>query len=208
MTILNFLTNAVIFIFSLVIHEIAHARTAYYLGDPTAKNMGRLSLNPLKHLSLIGTLIPIILYISHMPMFGFAKPVPYNPEYFKKPKRDMILVGIAGPIANFLLAIITLLIFVKLHAYSVPYLNDILRTMISINLVLCFFNLIPIPPLDGSIIYMSSIIHKNHHIAQKITLIGCGLLLCIMVFLPITGNDIIATYMQHCINAVLSVFHW
>ncbi len=168
--------------------------------------MGRLSINPLKHLSLIGTLLPITLYMLHMPMFGFAKPVPYNPEYFKKPKLGMILVCIAGPIANFLLAIVTLSIFVKLHAYSVPYLNDILRDMISINLMLCFFNLIPIPPLDGSIIYMSSIINKNHNIAQKITLIGCGLLLCIMVLSTLTSNDIIETYMRYCINAVLSLF--
>jgi Zn-dependent protease len=206
MTILNFFAQAIIFVFSLVVHEIAHARTAYYLGDPTAKNMGRLSINPLKHLSLIGTLLPITLYMLHMPMFGFAKPVPYNPEYFEKPKLDMILVGIAGPIANFLLAIITLLIFVKLHAYSVPYLNDILLAMIDINLVLCFFNLIPIPPLDGSIIYMSSIINKNHNIAQKITLIGYGLLLCIMVLSVLTSNDIIETYIRYCINTVLSVF--
>lgn len=206
MTILNFLTYAVIFVFSLVIHEIAHARTAYYLGDPTAKNMGRLSLNPLKHLSLIGTLMPIILYISHMPMFGFAKPVPYNPEYFTKPKQGMILVGIAGPIANFLLAIITLLIFVKLHVYSVPYLNDILRIIISINLVLCFFNLIPIPPLDGSIIYMSSIIHNDKNLAGKVTLIGTGILLYIILFSSLTTNDIISTYLQYCINAVLSLF--
>lgn len=206
MTILNFFAQATIFVFSLVIHEIAHARTAYYLGDPTAKNMGRLSINPLNHISLIGILIPIVLYLADMPMFGFAKPVPYNPEYFKKPKLDMILVSIAGPIANFLLAIITLLIFVKLHAYSVPYLNDILLAMIDINLVLCFFNLIPIPPLDGSIIYMSSIINKNHNIAQKITLIGYGLLLCIMVLSTLTSNDIIETYMRYCINTVLSLF--
>lgn len=206
MTILNFFAHAIIFVFSLVIHEIAHARTAYYLGDPTAKNMGRLSINPLKHLSLIGTLLPITLYIFHMPMFGFAKPVPYNPVYFKKPKRDMILVGMAGPLANFLLAIITLFIFVKLHAYSIPYLNDILSTMIGVNLVLCFFNLIPIPPLDGSILYMSSIIHKSHNATQKMTLLGCGLLLCIMVLSTLTSNDIIETYLQYCIHAVLSVF--
>lgn len=206
MTILNFFAQAIIFVLSLVIHEIAHALTAYYLGDPTAKNMGRLSINPLKHLSLIGTLMPIILYISHMPMFGFAKPVPYNPEYFKKPKRDMILVGIAGPLSNFLLAIITLFIFVKLHAYSVPYLNDILETVININLVLCFFNLIPIPPLDGSILYMSSILHKNHDIVQKLTLCGYGLLIYIMIFSSLTTNDIIRTYLQYCINAVLWVF--
>lgn len=206
MTILNFLTHAVIFMFSLVIHEIAHARTADYLGDPTAKNMGRLSLNPFKHLSLIGTIMPIILYIAHMPMFGFAKPVPYNPEYFTKPKRDMILVGIAGPIANFLLAIITLLIFVKLHVYSVPYLNDILSTIIRINLVLCFFNLIPIPPLDGSIVYMSSIIHKNKNLAGTVTLIGYGIFLYIIVFASLTTNDIISTYLHYCINTVLYVF--
>lgn len=161
MTILNFFVYSSICIFSLVIHEVAHARTAYYLGDPTAKNMGRLSLNPLKHIPLIGILIPIVLYLVDIPMFGFAKPVPYNPIYFKKPKLHMILVGLAGPLSNFLFAILTLLILVIFHTYFTPYLNNIILNTIIMNLVLCFFNLIPIPPLDGSILYMSSIIHKK-----------------------------------------------
>lgn len=206
MTILNFFVYASIFVFSLVIHEVAHARTAYYLGDPTAKNMGRFSLNPLKHISLIGILIPIVLYLADMPMFGFAKPVPYNPIYFKKPKLNMILVGLAGPLSNFLLATLTLLIFVRFYTYFTPYLNNIIGNMIIMNLVLGFFNLIPIPPLDGSILYMSSIIHKNQELAQKITLCGYGLLLYIMVFATLTSNDIIGAYMKYCIHAILSIF--
>lgn len=206
MTILNFFAQAIIFVFSLVIHEIAHARTAYYLGDPTAKNMGRFSPNPLKHISLIGILLPIGLYLAGMPMFGFAKPVPYNPVYFKQPKRDMILVGLAGPLSNFLLAVLILLILRIFQAYSITYFNNILWYMLVVNLVLCFFNLIPVPPLDGSIIYMSSIINKNQAFARKLTWFCSSMLLYIIVFLPLTGDNIIARYMQWCINAVLSLF--
>lgn len=193
MNILNFFVHAVIFVFSLVIHEIAHARTAYYLGDSTAKNMGRFSANPLKHISLIGILLPIGLYLSGMPMFGFAKPVPYNPVYFKRPKRDMIFVGLAGPLSNFLLAVLTLLVLGIFQAYSITYFNNILGYMLVINLVLCFFNLIPVPPLDGSIIYMSSIIHKNQALAQKLTWFCSGMLLYIIVFLPLTGDKYYCT---------------
>ena len=207
MNILNFFIHAAIFVFSLVIHEIAHARTAYYLGDSTAKNMGRFSPNPLKHISLIGILLPIGLYFAGMPMFGFAKPVPYNPIYFKQPKRDMIFVGLAGPLSNFLLAILTLLVLGIFQAYSITYFNNILGYMLVVNLVLCFFNLIPIPPLDGSIIYMSSIINKNQALAQKLTWFCSGMLLYIIVFLPLTGDNLIARYMQWCINTLLSLLH-
>ncbi|MFP3121185.1 site-2 protease family protein [Rickettsia sp. R2] len=207
MNILNFFVYVAIFVFSLVIHEIAHAHTAYYLGDPTAKNMGRFSPNPLKHISLIGILLPIGLYLTGMPMFGFAKPVLYNPVYFKKPKRDMILVGLAGPLSNFLLAALIFLILRIFQVYSITYFNNILGYILVVNLVLCFFNLIPIPPLDGSILYMSSIIHKNQEFAQKLTWFCSGILLYIIVFLPLTGDNIIARYMQWCINALLSLFH-
>lgn len=148
---------------SLVIHEVSHAYCAYYLGDPTAKNMGRLSLNPIKHLSVAGVLLPIGLYFIGAPMFGFAKPVIYNPVYFKKPRRDMILVGLAGPFSNLILAIIASLVIFLIFAFdldSMKWSHEVLGSMMVMNLILCFFNLLPIPPLDGSIIYMSSII-KN-----------------------------------------------
>jgi Zn-dependent protease len=136
---------------ALTVHEYAHGYVAYRLGDDTAYLAGRLTLNPLSHLDPIGTLMLILVHI------GWAKPVPVNPYNLNNPRRDIILVSIAGPGANILLAFISGLIFRLtaggsfFHSISV---GGILLTMIAysvlINLVLAFFNLIPIPPLDGS----------------------------------------------------------
>lgn len=105
------LISILCFIPALVFHEVAHGFVAYKLGDPTAKNMGRLSLNPLKHLDIFGTVIlPLILLLANMPIVGYAKPVPYNPRYFKNLKKGDLLVGLAGPLANLILALLSCLI--------------------------------------------------------------------------------------------------
>ena len=133
---------------ALTVHEYAHGMTAYRLGDPTAKNMGRLTLNPLAHLDLVGTLALLIVH------FGWAKPVPVNPYYFSNPRRDMIWVSLAGPASNIMLAFVAGLVQNFLidsgiiHFMSVPHI--MLSFLVFINLMLAFFNLIPIPPLDGS----------------------------------------------------------
>ena len=133
---------------ALTFHEYAHGLVAYRLGDPTAKNAGRLTLNPLVHLDPIGT---IMLFIVH---FGWAKPVPVDPRYFRNPRRDMVWVALAGPVANMVIAIICglLLQFVVNTGMVKPYGFIFLMIAIAvyINLILAFFNLIPIPPLDGS----------------------------------------------------------
>ncbi|XVN42868.1 MAG: site-2 protease family protein [Candidatus Rickettsia vulgarisii] len=209
--IIKFLANLAIFVFSVVIHEVSHARCAYYLGDPTAKNMGRLSLNPLKHISLLGVIIPIGLYLAGVPMFGFAKPVIYNPVYFRKPKRDMILVGLSGPCSNFILAIIAFVILFALQAISMDYFNEILGNMMIMNLILCFFNLLPIPPLDGSIIYMSSIIDRNPKLAEKVGYYGFGVLASLIIFMPLIGKalgqdyNLIDLYMKGCFKILISI---
>lgn len=141
---------------ALTVHEFAHGYVAFRLGDPTARALGRLTMNPLKHLDPLGT---IAFFIFH---FGWAKPVPVNVGYFKDPRRDMLWVALAGPSTNFALAVISalsakivwLLLLAMPHslvgqAVLVP-LHSTLVASVWINLVLCIFNFLPIPPLDGS----------------------------------------------------------
>lgn len=152
------------FIPALVLHEVAHGFAAYKLGDPTAKSRGRLSLNPLKHIDPFGTVIlPALLMFMHMPVFGYAKPVPYNPRYFKNPRRDDVIVGLAGPAANLAMAALAAAVAWALYQPALAGLVDnelfayfyvmFLPTFALVNLFLMFFNLLPIPPLDGSSIF-------------------------------------------------------
>ncbi len=144
-------------LFAITVHEVAHGWMAWKRGDPTAMLMGRLTLNPLKHIDPFGTiLLPAMLLLFHSPfLFGYAKPVPVNFAGLRDPKRDMVLVAIAGPVANLLMAAFwTLVLWLGVHfASNLPYFAEPLQLMgqagILINGVLFLFNLIPIPPLDG-----------------------------------------------------------
>ncbi|MBW2684093.1 MAG: site-2 protease family protein [Deltaproteobacteria bacterium] len=156
----NFIAQLIILapplLLALTVHEFAHGYVAYRLGDPTAKNAGRLTLNPLKHLDPIGTIA--FFFIK----FGWAKPVPVNPNYFKNPRKDMLWVALAGPATNLAMAIISAIMTKLVWALAslLPYsataeailvpLNAMLIASVWINLVLCIFNFLPIPPLDGS----------------------------------------------------------
>jgi len=154
--IFEFLIIAPPILIALTFHEFAHAYIAYRLGDPTAKQMGRLSLNPLVHLDVLGT---AMLFIVHI---GWAKPVPVNPAYFRNPKQDLLWVSLAGPASNLLLAFIFGLMCRMMGIESLrnvePGFYGIFQFMIAfgmvINIVLAFFNFLPIPPLDGSKILM------------------------------------------------------
>lgn len=137
-------------IVAIVLHEISHGLAAYALGDDTAKRMGRFKLHT--HFDLLGSfLIPIVLYLIKSPILvGYAKPVPVNPNNFKKPWLDMAIVAIAGPLCNAILAVFGAL-FLKNFMLNAPILlQQIMVNFIATNLVLLFFNMIPIPPLDGS----------------------------------------------------------
>ena len=134
----------------LTIHETCHGLAAYALGDPTAKSMRRLSLNPLRHIDWIGFVMMIVAG------FGWAKPVPVNPNYFKKPKQGMAITALAGPVSNFVLALLLLLAarLVYLRALATGTLPETLFTFLvntaSLSVGLGLFNLVPVPPLDGS----------------------------------------------------------
>jgi Zn-dependent protease len=137
---------AIAILYALTIHEFFHAWTANKLGDPTAKMQGRLTLNPLAHLDPVGT---ICFIIAH---FGWGKPVPVNPAYFKHPRRDDVLVSAAGPISNIISALLFGIIFQILYKFTgvTSDLFEVLKQLILINLILAFFNFIPLYPLDGS----------------------------------------------------------
>lgn len=137
-------------VFSIVIHEIAHGYAAYRLGDPTARDAHRLTLNPLAHIDPMGSvLLPLFLVLTNSPvLFGWAKPVPFNPAYFRNVKKGTMIVGAAGPAANLVLALIAGTLFRILTPDGI--IGLFLVHACIINVVLAVFNLVPIPPLDGS----------------------------------------------------------
>lgn len=142
-----------ILIFSVVLHEVAHGYAALYFGDNTAKDLGRLTLNPIPHLDPIGSIaLPALLAITKSPfMIGWAKPVPYDPRNFNNIKKGTLAVASAGVFVNFVLAIFFgLILRFAFPYYPDPDLGFILSTIVIINLALGIFNLIPVPPLDGS----------------------------------------------------------
>jgi Zn-dependent protease len=133
---------------SLTLHELAHAWVAWRLGDPTAKREGRLTLNPLVHIDPLGTLMFIVTALAAGLPFGWARPVPVNPNYFRRPKEGMAIVAVAGPLMNFVVALICLALIRHVDVSQGTF--DVLRQAWIINVVLGIFNLIPVPPLDGS----------------------------------------------------------
>ena len=137
-----------IVLLALTIHEAAHAWTADKLGDPTARLLGRVSLNPIVHIDPIGTiLLPLLAAFSGLPIIGWAKPVPVNIGRLRQPRRDFMVVAAAGPISNLLQAVVAALVVHLLLPGGI--LPDVLRAAVTINIFLALFNLIPVPPLDG-----------------------------------------------------------
>ena len=163
-----------VLVFALVFHEFSHAWVANQLGDPTAKYAGRLTLNPLAHLDIFGSLM--ILFVG----FGWAKPVPVDSRYLGNPRIDMMKIAFAGPASNLLLALISGTI-IRATGYM-GALTTMLVMFTQINIMLAVFNMIPIPPLDGSQIFSGLMVHRNPDMVYKLQVYGPQILMGLILF--------------------------
>ncbi len=198
---------------AISIHETAHGYVAYKLGDPTAKNMGRLSLNPLDHLDIMGVICMLLFG------FGWAKPVPVNPLYFKNRKQGMSLVGLAGPMSNLFMALISALLLgvffgFGLHALEsifVDFLLNVLSAIMALNVGLAVFNLIPIPPLDGSKILAVVLPDKAYYNLMRYERYAMPILMILLFFnilTPVLGfiSGKIYDFLFDFINIIAGLF--
>ncbi len=178
------------FLLAVVIHEVSHGYVAYKLGDNTAKFMGRLTLNPIAHIDIFGTVIlPAILLLAHSPiLFGWAKPVPVNFFNLRNPKRDSAYVALAGPASNIIMAVGFAIIYHIFTFISIPYIQQpMLLTCIygvQLNLIFAFFNLIPILPLDGGRILAAFMPPKMAYSFSKIEPYGMYIVIA-LIFLGV-----------------------
>jgi len=183
MSIIEGIISLFVVLFAITVHEASHGWAALKMGDPTAYQLGRITLNPIRHIDPIGTiLLPLMLIVMGAPPFGWAKPVPVNPLNLKNPRKDNLIISIAGPVSNISVAVIAFIILKilmnldpslfyagggKASSLLSPLITLVYYTIV-INVILAFFNLIPIPPLDGSGVVMGLI---SEEAAQKYELI-------------------------------------
>jgi Zn-dependent protease len=189
---------------AITFHEAAHAFTAWRLGDDTAHRLGRVTFNPLKHVDPFGTiLIPALLFLTKAPfLFGWAKPVPVAFQRLGKPRRDMALVAIAGPLTNVVLAVVSATLIRlawQLPEVMAPWFVQTLYQSILLNLILAIFNMFPIPPLDGSRIVMSLLPKALARQYAKLERFGFLILLGIIFLLPMLGRQM---------GTDLNLFRW
>ncbi len=198
--ILTYVIQFAVVMFAISIHEAAHGWMANYLGDPTAKNQGRVTLNPIAHIDLVGTIIfPLLLIAMGAPVFGWAKPVMVNPYNLRNPRRDNMFISASGPGANILASISGIILFIILKSFNIVSLVNpgiitlILFYLIIINIFLAIFNLIPIPPLDGSGIIEGLLKGEALESYQKIKPFGFIILIVIIYagFLDIIARPIL-----------------
>jgi Zn-dependent protease len=181
----NIAVYALPVLFAITLHEAAHAYAARYFGDNTAYAQGRMTLNPLSHVDLFGTIIiPIALYMTSGFVFGYAKPVPVQFGNLRNPKRDMAWVALAGPLANFIMALLWLILAVVLVALNVgeEFPHKVAQAGIVTNLLIFAFNLFPLPPLDGGRVVTSMLPHRLAFTFAKIEPYGFFILLALLYF--------------------------
>jgi len=182
---ISFIFAIAVLITSVIIHEVSHGYVAEHLGDPTARLAGRLTLNPLAHLDLVGSfIVPTITFFLGGFIFGWAKPVPYNPYNLRDPRTGGAIIAAAGPFANIIIA----LIFGLLIRFStVLHLPDtflpIAGLIVLLNIILAFFNLLPIPPLDGSKILFAVLPYRFHYIQEFLERYGLFVIFLLIIFL-------------------------
>ena len=197
----------IIVLVSVILHELAHGLVAYWLGDRTAKDMGRLSLNPLKHIDpFMSILVPVMLYLLNAPVFGGAKPVPINPNNLKGKEWGMALVAIAGPLTNFLLALIAFLISYftgTLLGFNGTLSWFIANYFIVINLGFAVFNAIPIPPLDGSRVLYAIAPDGARAIIASVERYG----IIIIYALILLCGQVFSNIMASGVNGILQFFY-
>lgn len=197
----------IIAVFSVILHELAHGLVAYWLGDRTAKDAGRLTLNPIKHIDpYMSILVPVVLFILKAPVFGGAKPVPINSRNLKGKEWGMALVALAGPFTNFLIALISFLI---------GYFTGVLRTnpdsigffifmeLVYLNLGFLLFNLIPIPPLDGSRVLYAIAPDSVRNILNKMEVYG---IIIVYALILIFGN-VFSSLMINGMSGIINFFY-
>ena len=201
------LIYAIPVLFAITVHEAAHGWVASLLGDHSAKMMGRVTLNPIKHVDLVGTIIvPAFLYFTAGFIFGWAKPVPVNFRALRSPKKDMLWVAIAGPMSNFIMATLWLIVvFVAINTGS-QFLADMAQVGIQINLLLAVLNLLPLPPLDGGRVVSSLLPSKLAYQYDQLEPYGLFILLGLL-FLGVFQTVIlpIVKLIQHWAYALVGL---
>lgn len=206
--------------FSAIVHEVAHGWAALRCGDATAKEAGRLTLDPRAHLDGFGSVIlPLVMALIGGPVFAFAKPVPYNPYRLRRPRRDELIVALAGPASNLLQALLGALVLRlawdpivdaalsgALPLEVVSLLLDVLTTYVSVNLVLCFFNLIPLPPLDGSKVVLFFLAGRARARYYELQGYSMAILLAALYVLPgLLRIDPLSAYLDATAGSVMRV---
>lgn len=199
---ISFLTFLPVFFLSISVHEMAHALLAYKFGDTTAKDMGRLTLNPFKHIDLVGTVImPLASFASGFALIGWAKPVPVNPAKFSNRRRDDAIVSFAGPFSNFILAFFFLLlvyVFIKTVPGETFLINAVYYGMF-FNIFLGLFNLLPVPPLDGSHILFNLFPNKITASFLRLGIYG-SIILLLFIYSPLWG------FFMNLVNFIVNLF--
>jgi len=185
----------------ITVHEAAHAWVAFMLGDPTAKMEGRVSLNPLRHLDLFGT---IMIFIAH---FGWGKPVPFNYNNLKNPRRDAFLIAVAGPITNLLTAFLITILFKYVPLPGL--IRELLRSIYALSIVLFLFNLVPIAPLDGSKFIGLIVPRSKEYWYQRFLAQGPIFLIVLIIadllISEVTGFSFLGTYLQFGYDLITTV---
>ncbi len=202
-----------IVLFCITIHEVSHGQAARILGDPTAESQGRLSLNPLRHIDPFGTVIlPLLLAISGVPPFGYAKPVPVNPRYFRDHKMGMFLTGLAGPASNLVAAaaggLAVRLLGISVAAVGLQGLGAsaaayVLVLFVEINVVLAIFNMLPIPPMDGSRVLPLFLSDKGMYYYRQFE--RYGILIVFLIILVPSINRLVFGAIFAVINPILTL---